>query len=265
MRRTDRIDYDALMPDPTTVLDHRIVSSRYFYPRREAFSSPYWLKGGDGSRLACYYQEVRAEATTVVYFHGNGEVVADYLPEFPEWFTGAGYNILLAEYRGYGMSDGTPALAGMLDDVESLIESLKIPDRRIVLFGRSIGSLYALHGVYRRPQVGGLIIESGAADLTDPSIQRVTPGELGVSQSAFVAELKRYFDFKEKLRAFQGQTLILHARHDELLPVRHAQLLFEAAPEPKELQVFERGGHNDISSVNQPDYMRLVENFLARI
>ena len=50
------------------------------------------------------------DAKTVIYFHGNGEVVADYLPSFPEWITRAGCNVLLAEYRGYGMSSGTPAL-----------------------------------------------------------------------------------------------------------------------------------------------------------
>ena len=248
-----------------TILDHPLVSSRYFFPRRESFGSPYWVKAADGSRLACYYEKVNPGAVTVIYLHGNGEVVADYLPEFPEWFSEAGYNVLLAEYRGYGMSEGSPALAGMLDDVELLIESLKVNDRKIVLFGRSIGSLYAVHGVSRRPQLGGLIIESGAADLTEPSIQRVSPDELGITPSAFVAELQRYFNFEEKLRAFQGQTLILHARHDDLLPVRHAELLFNAAPEPKQLKIFENGGHNDIFAINQNEYMRLVGDFLARI
>jgi fermentation-respiration switch protein FrsA (DUF1100 family) len=253
------------MSGPTTILDHPVVSSRYFFPRRETVSSPYWVTGADGSRLSCHYEEVRPGATTVIYFHGNGEVVADYLPEFPDWFSEAGYNVLLAEYRGYGMSEGTPQLVGMLEDVESLIESLRIPDERIVLFGRSIGSLYAVHGVSRRPQIGGLLIESGAADLADPSIQRVSPEELGMSKSAFFAELHRYFDYEKKLRAFQGQTLILHASHDDLLPARHAELLFNAAPGPKQLKVFERGGHNDIFALNQEEYMRLVETFLAKI
>lgn len=254
-----------VMSGPTTILDELIVSSRYFFPRRESFSSPHWVKGADGSRLACYYQEVHREATTVIYFHGNGEVVTDYLPEFPEWFSDAGYNVLLAEYRGYGMSEGMPAIVAMLDDVELLIDSLKIPDRRIVLFGRSIGSLYAVHGVSRRPQLGGLIIESGAAELTEPSIRRVSPEELGMSESEFAAELKRYFDYEKKLRAFQGQTLILHAEHDDLLPARHARLLFDAAPEPKQLRVFERGGHNDIFALNQAEYIRLVTSFLAKV
>src|SRR5215470_10038677 len=102
--------HSSTMQQPSTMLDHPLVSSRYFFPRREAFPNPHWVDAADGSRLACSYHAVNPAAITVVYFHGNGEVVADYLPGFPDWLRQAGYNVLLAEYRGYGMSTGQPAL-----------------------------------------------------------------------------------------------------------------------------------------------------------
>lgn len=248
-----------------TILDHPIISSRYFFPRKELLSEPYWIAAADGSQLACSYHTVHLDAKTVVYFHGNGEVVADYLPDFPQWITRAGCNVLLAEYRGYGMSTGRPALAGMLEDVSSIIESLNIPDSKIILFGRSIGSLYALHGVSRHPQIGGLILESGVADLTERFLQRVAPEELGRSRADIEKELRSFFDYVQKLRSFQGQTLILHARFDELLNARHAEMLYAAAPEPKQLKIFDRGGHNDIFYRNRAEYMQLVEAFLAAV
>jgi fermentation-respiration switch protein FrsA (DUF1100 family) len=253
----------SVMPNPKTMLDHPIVSGRYFFPRRESLPNPWWVQAADGSRLACYYQQEDADAPTVIYFHGNGEVVADYLPAFPDWLCGAGYNVLLAEYRGYGMSEGTPAIVSMLDDVVPIIDSLKVPDRRIVLFGRSIGSLFALHGVSQRPHLGGLIIESGLADLTEKFRERVAPQELGMSESEIVSELGKYFDYAAKLRGFHGKTMILHARRDDMVPVSHAELLYAAAPEPKRLKIFERGGHNDILAVNEDVYMKLVEEFLS--
>src|SRR5262245_13674164 len=210
------------MPNSSTILDHPLVASRYFFPRRAVISDPHWVEAADGSRLACYSRVVNPDAKTVVYFHGNGEVVADYLPEFPQWITRTGCNVLLAEYRGYGLSTGRPALAGMLDDVLPIIESLNITDSRIVLFGRSIGSLYALHGVYQCPQIGGLIIESGVADLTERFLQRVAPEELGLSKADVENELRNSFDYTRKLGSFQGRTLILHARFDELLDAHHA-------------------------------------------
>ena len=123
------------MSESASILDHPLIASRYFFPRPDAFLNPRWIDAADGSKLACYYQAVNPAAKTVVYWHGNGEVVADYLPEFPAWITGAGYNLLLAEYRGYGMSTGRPALVGMLADVSATLQSLGIPDRQIVLFG----------------------------------------------------------------------------------------------------------------------------------
>ena len=38
----------------------------------------------------------------------------DYLPEFSGGLNRDGFNVLLAEYRGYGGSTGRPALAAML-------------------------------------------------------------------------------------------------------------------------------------------------------
>ena len=251
------------MSTSSTLLDHPIVSSRYFFPRRSSLSDPYWVTAADGSRLSCYYQANHADAKTVVYFHGNGEVVADYLPDLATWMATAGYNLLLAEYRGYGLSDGQPALVGMLDDAVACIRRIQVPDHKIVLFGRSIGSLYALHGVYRHPQIGGLIIESGVADLTERFFQRVFPEELGTSRPEIEEELRKHFDSTRKLAAFQGRTLILHARFDELISADHAEQLYRAAREPKRLKIFEQGGHNDIFFRNRADYQQLVEAFLA--
>jgi hypothetical protein len=247
------------------ILDHPIVSSRYFYPRVESLPNPYWITAADGSRLASYYQAVDPEAPTVVYFHGNGEVVADYLPDFPDWINRAGCNVLLAEYRGYGSSTGTPALAGMLDDVPAILNSLGVPARKLVLFGRSLGSLYAVHGVSRQPEIAGLILESGVGDITERFFLRVRPDELGKSKAEILRALQHNFDYAAKLRHFQGRTLVLHTRHDELIDVRHADMLYAAAPEPKTLHIFEQGGHNDIFYWNRQVYMRLVEEFLAAI
>ena len=60
-------------------------------------------------------------------------------------------------------------------------------------------------------------------------------------------------------------TLVLHTRHDELVQVRHAELLSAAAPEPKTLHIFDQGGHDDIFYRNRQAYMQLVETFLATL
>jgi len=122
-----------------------------------------------------------------------------------------------------------------------------------------------VHGVFRHPQIAGLILESGVANIAERFFLRVQPEELGVPRTTILDELQRHFDYAAKLSGFQGQTLVLHTRHDELVHVHHAELLYAAAPEPKTLHIFDQGGHNDIFYRNRQAYMQLVETFLAAL
>jgi len=122
-----------------------------------------------------------------------------------------------------------------------------------------------VHGVFRHPRIAGLILESGIANIAERFSLRVRPEELGMPRTAILDELQRHFDYAAKLRSFQGQTLVLHTRHDELVHVHHAEMLYAAAPEPKTLHIFDQGGHNDIFYRNRQAYMQLVETFLAAL
>ncbi len=250
---------------PRSILDHPAIAERYFFPRRAGFADPFEVTAADGSRLACFRAISDPRAPTVVYFHGNGEVVADMLPDFPAWIGAAGANVVLAEYRGYGISSGTPALVGMLDDVGAVLDAIDVSDDRLVLFGRSVGSIYALEGARRRPHAAGLVIESGIFDVAERVRLRASAAELGVTEQAFTAELARCFDHAAVLARFTGRTLVLHTRHDALVGVAHAERLHAAAREPKTLQVFEEGGHNDIFWRNHAAYVAAVADLLHAV
>jgi acyl-CoA dehydrogenase len=82
----------------------------------------------------------------VVHFHGNGEVVADWQGGFEDFIGQLGWDLLLAEYRGYGASTGEPQLGRMLDDVKPILCAAG-PPGKLVAFGRSVGSIFALEAV----------------------------------------------------------------------------------------------------------------------
>lgn len=243
------------MTDP--FLDHPILSSRYFYPWQNRFADPFFVEG-DGFRLGCRYCRVHDAAPTIIHFHGNGETVADYLGEFEERITGLGANLLLVEYRGYGMSSGAPALAAMLSDVELIVKAAGVPPERIVFFGRSLGSLYALHGAKLYPNAAGLIIESGLADPLERILVRVEPRELGATMEQLRGSVERCLNQRAKIAGFTGRVLIMHTRNDDLVPVSHAERLHAWANQPKVLQVFERGDHNTIQPANLEAYFAAV-------
>lgn len=245
----------------TDLLDHPIIAERYFFPRPEPFDDPYWVDCGD-ARLACYYSVVDHDAKTLVHFHGNGEVVADYLGDFVEIINRMGFNCFLAEYRGYGMSTGKPVLSGMLDDVETILKKIDVPAKNLVIFGRSVGSLYAVHAASVCPEAAGLVIESGIGDPLDRLLIRVDPSELGVTRAEVEEAVRLRLNQREKLASFKGSTLVMHTRHDGLLDLHHGESLHAWAPEPKRMKVFEMGDHNSILYVNAREYFHLLKEFI---
>lgn len=250
--------------DPAALLDHPRIGWSYFFPRPTPVPSPFWIDAGD-ARLACSLH--RAEdpaALTIVHFHGNGEVVADWMEGFPERVTSSiGCNLLLAEYRGYGMSTGAPLLGKMLDDVEAVVRGAGAPPEKIILFGRSVGSLFALEGAWRFPNVAGLVLESGIADVLERLLLRVDPEDLGVPPEALAAAVAARLDHRKKLGAYEGPVLVMHARFDELVPVTHGERLARWAAGPVILKLMDRGGHNTILAENEDPYFGALGELVA--
>lgn len=246
------------------LLNHPQIAARYFFPRPDSFPEPFWVASGD-ARLACYFHRPHPEGRTVIHFHGNGETAADWVDGFPEVLAQLGLNCLLVEFRGYGGSSGRPQLGRMLDDVGAVIEAAGVPEQRLILFGRSVGSLFAIHGVSLYPQIGGLILESAVADVLERLLLRMTPRDLGVSAEQMTQAVHARLDHQSKMAAYHGPTLVIHARGDSLVDVSHGERLYRWAGGPKHLRIFERGDHNNILFVNQPAYFQEIAEFVARL
>jgi pimeloyl-ACP methyl ester carboxylesterase len=247
-----------------SILDHPTLTSRMFYPWPNRFPGPFYIEGRAG-KLGCWYNRAFPDSLTMIHFHGNGETVADYLDDFSARISALGVNLLLAEYRGYGMSEGEPKLAAMLADIPAIVEASRVDPSRLVFFGRSLGSIYAVHAASLYPQATGLVLESGIADPLEFMLERVEPRQLGSTLEALVAETERLFNQREKLAAFQGRTLVMHTRNDELVSATHGERLHAWAGEPKELVLFEWGDHNSIMEMNREEYFYHLGGFFARL
>ena len=250
------------MSDGASILDHPAVGERVFHPRPSTAAPTLWVESG-GHSLGCHVRRADPAAGWVVYFHGNGEVAADSAHYCADLFTGAGVNVCFAEYRGYGASTGTPALVAMLGDGEAVVESLGVPPERVVAFGRSLGSLYAIELARRLPRLGGLVLESGIADPADLWPLEKRAGEIGCSKQEVAAALAGDFDHRAKLAGYAGPLLVLHAAGDRLVYPSHAERLHAwGGGSDKRLVVFPHGDHNSILRANLIEYVDEVRRFL---
>jgi pimeloyl-ACP methyl ester carboxylesterase len=237
-------------------LDHPVVSARYFFPRRAPIPDPL-VVDVDGAALHCWHRPAGEGKPTLLHFHGNGEVVADYLGDFAEAFTSQGWGVLLAEYRGYGGSTGTPMMAAMLADAVAVFDAAKLDPARAVVYGRSVGSIYALEVASRRP-VKALVLESGIANPLERILLRARPAELGCTMAELQAEASALFDHAAKLRGYRGDVVVFHTVADHMVDFHHGELL--AAWSGGELVPLRPGDHNSILAYHLP---RIVQRVLA--
>jgi pimeloyl-ACP methyl ester carboxylesterase len=251
--------------DFSAVLDHPLISKQVFFPRPSGVDPTLRVDVG-GIELGCHLRRVDPKARTVVYFHGNGELAAECDRYFSGMFTDLGINICFAEYRGYGASGGTPALAGMLGDGVRIVEALGVPPERVIAFGRSLGSLYAVELVRRLPQIGGLVIESGIADVLDLWPLEKVSTSFGGTAAEITSAITACLDQRTKLTGYTGPFLVMHTAHDQLLEPSHAKRLHTwGGGSDKRLVIFSQGNHNTIFAANATEYLSEVRSFLRKI
>ena len=79
--------------------------------------------------------------TTLVWFHGNAGNISDRLANIFEFQHNLGVNIFIFDYRGYGLSEGSPSEKGTYLDGDAAIKYITSHEStdpsRLVFFGRS--------------------------------------------------------------------------------------------------------------------------------
>lgn len=202
----------------------------------------------------------------ILFFHGNGETARDYDP------VAAAYNqlpatLIVAEYRGYGPSRGTPSLATFLTDAHRTLDEVRkllaseSRSTAIVAMGRSLGSAPAIElAASRSDELAGLVVESGFARIV-PLLEL-----LGIPIAALGITEDHGPKNAEKIGRVELPTLILHAVNDQIIPIEDGETLYEASADPdKTLVRVPRAGHNDISFVAGASYFDAIASLLDRI
>ena len=199
-------------------------------------------------------------ACNILFFHGNGEIVADY-DEFGRMMNQMEINFLAVDYRGYGRSGGRPTVTAMMRDCHMVFDYVKKWLHKndytgpLCLMGRSLGSASVLElAKHYAAGIGGLIVESGFA-YTGPLLRL-----LGIAVTDIGFEEEHGFRNIDKIRTFRKPTLIIHAEHDHIIPFSDGEALFEAcAATDKAFLKISGANHNDIFMHGFQDYMAAVK------
>jgi uncharacterized protein len=198
------------------------------------------ISAPDGVTLLAWHARAKEGRPTLLYFTGNGGSAATRVSKIQQ-MQDDGYGVFMLNYRGYGGSGGKPTEANNLADAERAYDrlvSLGVKPEDIVAYGESLGTAVATRMALVRP-VRAVVLEAPFTSIVD--VGKRTWWFLPLN----IVMLDRYrtIDYIPDLTV---PLLIVHGDRDGIIPVSHAQRLYDIAPQPKSLVILPGGNHNNL-------------------
>ncbi|MFX0007791.1 MAG: alpha/beta hydrolase [Promethearchaeota archaeon] len=259
-------------------LDNPIVSNQIFFPPQfispnlssamysHSFIKELRFKITKKITLIGYFYLNDENLPTILLFHGNGELAAEYYG-LVDFFFDCGVNLAVVDYRGYGSSSGRPIFSGLISDAMPIYNGLRDwivrnkLNNSIFILGRSIGSVPASEiGAHNPDNLRGIIFSSGYASLyyMMTEIFRVTGPDVTPEG------LKEYSN-DTRIKNFQKSVLIIHGTQDFLIPYTESESIYNHIPEgvEKKLILIEGADHNNIFSFKE-EYTAPLKEFINK-
>jgi pimeloyl-ACP methyl ester carboxylesterase len=223
-------DHLVFFPQP-------VVSSAHLPPEAKALE----VIATDGTRLRGWMRHAsNAPAPVVLYFGGNAEEVSWTLAD-KRW--PRDWAIVAINYRGYGASEGAPGEVALVADALAIYDAIAArPDvdaRRIVAFGRSLGTGVAVKLGAARPLAGAILIS--------PYDSLVELGRRHYPWLPVSWLLKHRFDVTVDAPRMRVPLLAIVAESDAIIPRVRSRALYDAWAGPKSWVVMPAADHDTVS------------------
>lgn len=243
-----------------------------FTPERAGIAwQPLTLITADGLRLNAWWLPAKAGVPvkgTVLHLHGNGGNLPGHLGG-SYWLPEQGYQVLMVDYRGYGLSEGTPSLPAVYEDIAAAMAWLErapaVQGKPLYLLGQSLGGAMGIHYLVQHPEqrqrFTALIFDGVPASYRD--IGRYALGNswltwpLQVPLAWFVPDGDSAIRSIERLDS--PPKLFFHSIDDTLIPLENGIRLYQHAPPPRVLQLT-RGGH--VQTFADPSWRQVMLRFM---
>jgi alpha-beta hydrolase superfamily lysophospholipase len=249
-------------------MDHPEILERILFPRRDhAPDTPgatsHFVRVAENVTLGCRFYRAGEAGPNILFFHGNGETAVEYDYISPH-YRSRGLNLFVGEYRGYGMSGGSPSCSNMIADTHQVFDAFVSLLRNsnftgpLYVMGRSLGSAPAIDVAYHyQTQLKGLIVESGFASAAR-QLKR-----LGLQHLYQGIDDPVGFGNDIKIQAVHIPTLLIHGEKDKVIPVEEGRALFKLSGAEQKTSLFvPTAGHNSLMERAQGLYMNTIEHFI---
>jgi pimeloyl-ACP methyl ester carboxylesterase len=198
------------------------------------------IVSADGVTLIAWYAPARDDKLTILYFHGNAGNVANRAPRI-EKIRQDGFGVFYLNNRGYGGSGGRPTEEHNVADAIAAYDHLigfGVPAAKIVAYGESLGSGQAVRLAAARP-VAAVVLEAPLTSTVAVARRTYFWLPLGLL-------ITDKYNNESNIRSVTAPVLILHGEQDGVIPVEMGLRVYRAANEPKRVDLFPQGTHDDL-------------------
>jgi fermentation-respiration switch protein FrsA (DUF1100 family) len=213
----------------------------------------------DGLSLHAWWIPVPAPRATVLFLHGNAGNISYRLGTY-RVLAELGLSILAIDYRGFGLSEGSPTEAGTYLDAKASWQWMQreqnVTSDKFLLMGRSLGGGVA-SGFAEQVEPAALILESTFTSIPDMAA-KVFPLP-GIRRLSTID-----YNNLERVAKIKAPKLIIHSSEDDLIPFSQGQRLFEAAAQPKTFSEI-TGNHADGFLTSGQHYVDGLASFLDEV
>ena len=229
----------------------------------------------DEPTLHGYYFENPNSELAVIYLHGYNGSIFECHPECTKLKKDLNTNVLIVDYRSFGINEGIPTIDGVVRDTERMYDYLTkekgFKGKNIIIYGVSLGGPVALETYVSKlkPQkkelgaIGLLYPFSSIRDITKWRYPEV-PYNILPNDKLNSKRLAKYIDIP------------LHMAHgdaDNATPCIQSFVIYNNAklldPSQKEIYVIEGVGHEDImdivdSTPSVNGYFKSLRDFIIK-
>ena len=233
-----------------------------------------WLTADDGVKIHAWFihgdradaGRVREPRMVMLLAHGNGGNISSRLDQYREFATRfPNVDVFALEYRGYGLSEGSPSEDGIALDAlaarrwidERIAADGSMQDARIVYFGRSLGGPVATRLAAAAPP-DALILECPVS-----SIAALAKTVLPWRYLPIEKFIHNRFDTMSHISNVHCPLLLMHSEFDEIIPIDHGHMVFDASgSEKKRFYTIKGAPHNGADLYDPAGYYGAMGQFL---
>lgn len=218
------------------------------------------LASGGSDSIVAWWIPRPSPVAELVFFHGNAGNLSIWL-DFLAVLHHQGYSVLAFDYRGYGLSSGSPTEEAVYQDSRAVVEDFwqnrHQPGNKVLYFGRSLGGVTASFAATVR-QPDGLVLEATFPDKAT-LLEHYPVLKLLNAFSRYKLHTSRY------LKEVNCPILVIHGDSDRVVPLEVGKKLYESLQSPKEFYLVRGGDHNQQHVAGGEEYWMRLESFVEKL